>query len=113
MKNRTIKGVGVIKHDKVDNIDGQRMVTIHCRFFNNDQKVIASDNLNFTLEEEKYHELKELLGLNELSRKTPVRIQLSIAENNIEEWADLAGVDIGDKKQPTMDVSLEDKEKKK
>lgn len=102
MVDRIIKGVGAIKHDKVDKIDGKRVLTIFCKFFDGDQKVVATDNLNFTLNDEKYNQLKSLLGLTEFSRKTPIRMRLEIIENDLEEWAKMASIEL-DEPQSTVE----------
>ena len=90
---RIINGVGVVKHDSYDKITNKRKLGLWCKFYNSDQTAVATDNLNFTLENEKYQELKDILGLDEFSSKTPIRLTLSIAEDKLEEWAELAGIE--------------------
>ena len=91
-KDRTINGVGRVKHDKVDYITDLRSLTIWCKFYNEDQKVVAADNLNFTLKQDKYIELKEILGLDKFGDRTPIRLSLSINEKKLEEWENLIGI---------------------
>lgn len=92
-KERMISGVGVVKHDSYDKITNKRKLGIWCKFYDNDQKAVAVDNLNFTLSNEQYQELKGLLGLDEFLPKTPIRLRMEIAENKLEEWAELAGIE--------------------
>lgn len=92
MKKRSILGTGTVKHNALDIVDDKRKVTINCQFFDKDKKQLVADNLNFIMDPEGFERLKQELGVDNLTEKTPLMVEVFRPEGKqLEAWLENVG----------------------
>lgn len=102
MSKRSILGTGTVKHNALDMVTDQRKVTINCQFFDKDKKALVGDNLNFTMDPDGFERLKAELGVDNLTEKTPLMVQLFRPEGKqLEAWHENVGGPTDDQSKVT------------
>ena len=90
---RVIRGVGMVKHHAYDKITRKQKTTIYVKFVDKlgtEGEVVAKDNLNFEHDEIGHRKFLKMLGLDDLNKKTPIMVEMSIKEERLDDWMETA-----------------------